>query len=65
MTPQDLHVGFKVLDTCLDLLYCRWHQYHALAALGPINAEIPLLAGTEWEAVFDTPWRARGAPPLH
>jgi hypothetical protein len=50
--------SFNDLNACLDLLYSRWRQYHALAALGPIDADIPWLAGTEWETVLDTPWRA-------
>jgi hypothetical protein len=52
--------GLNDLNACLDLLYERWHQYHSLAAVGPINADIPWLVGTEWETVLDMPWRDNG-----
>jgi hypothetical protein len=50
--------SFDDVNACLDLLYTRWRQYHALAALAPVSADIPRLAGIEWETVLDSPWRA-------
>ena len=50
--------SFDQLSRCLDLLYATWRRYHALAGLGPIEADFGWLAGTGWEVVLDVPWRA-------
>ena len=52
------NLGFDKLNGCLDLLYTTWHRYHELAAIGPHEADFEYLAGSEWEAILDIPFRS-------
>jgi len=50
-------LGFRQLDRALDALYSTWRRYHVLVRRGPINADPKFLAGSDWQHVFDIPWR--------
>jgi hypothetical protein len=52
-------LGFRQLDRSLDALYATWRRYHVLVRRGPINADPKFLAGSDWQRVFDIPWRQR------
>jgi hypothetical protein len=51
-------LGFKQLNKSLDTLYSLWHKYHEVVRGGPINADPHFLAGSDWQHVFDIPWRS-------
>ena len=52
-------LGFRQLNRALDALYDAWHRYHVLVRRGPINADPKFLAGSDWQHVFDVPWRTK------
>jgi hypothetical protein len=57
-------LGFRQLNRALDALYDAWKRYHVLVRRGPIDADPKRLAGSDWQHVFDIPWRAKdeGSP---
>lgn len=50
-------LGFRQLNRALDALYRTWQRYHVLVRRGPRNADPKRLAGSNWQHVFDIPWR--------
>jgi hypothetical protein len=56
-------LGFRQLNRALDALYEAWRRYHVLVRGGPIDADPNWLAGTDWQHVFDVPWRSRPDEP--
>ena len=50
-------LSFGNLNDCLDLLYEHWWRYNALTTFRYLNAEAASIAGQDWEAVLDVPWR--------
>jgi hypothetical protein len=50
-------LGFRQLNKALDVLYSIWHRYHVLIRGGAIYADPKFLAGSDWQDVFDFPWR--------
>jgi len=50
-------LGFRQLNKSLDIIYKAWRKYHVIARRGPIRTDPKTMAGTDWQFVFDIPWR--------
>jgi hypothetical protein len=58
-------LGFKTLDRALETIYETTRRYEELLRRGPKVADPKVLAGTDWQHVFDSPMRTtQPAPPI-